>query len=82
MTTGKVAVSLPEATLRRLELVRRRTGRSRSALVAEALERWLEDLEPSDEDRRYVEGYLAHPESAAEVAATAAAVIDTWEPWE
>lgn len=75
-------MSLPPATLARLEAVRRRLGRSRSALVAEALEKWLDEREPSEEDRRYVEGYLRQPERAEELASLAAAVIAAWEPWE
>lgn len=82
-TVAKVAVSLPAKTLRSLDATRRRLGRSRSAIVAEAVEGWLAGQgEPSDEDRRYAQGYLRQPEATAEVAATAAAVTSTWEPWE
>ena len=81
MPTEKIAVSLPAPTLARLEVVRARLGRSRSALVAEAIERWLDEREPSDEDRRYVQGYLEQPEATDEAAATAGAVVAGWEPW-
>lgn len=82
MTAAKVAVSLPPEVLARLEKVRRRTGRSRSSLVAEALEEWLDRAEPSEEDRRYVQGYLEHPESDEASGRLASAVMESWEPWE
>lgn len=50
-TVAKVAVSLPVETLRGLEAMRRRLGRSRSALVAQAIDEWLAShAEASDED--------------------------------
>jgi metal-responsive CopG/Arc/MetJ family transcriptional regulator len=80
---AKVAVSLPAKTLRSLDATRKRLGRSRSAIVSQAVEEWLAAQgEPSDEDRRYAQAYLRQPESTAEVAATAAAATSTWEPWE
>lgn len=80
---AKVAVSLPAKTLRGLEAARRRLGRSRSAIVSQAIDEWLTaHAEPSDEDRRYAEAYLRRPENLGEVAATAAAATSTWEPWE
>jgi metal-responsive CopG/Arc/MetJ family transcriptional regulator len=82
MGSAKIAVSLPAATLRRLEVVRRRLGRSRSALVTEAIQAWLDRTEPSDEDRRYAEGYLKHPERSEETSATAIAAVESWEPWD
>ena len=79
---GKVAVSLPEPTLRRLESARKRLGKTRSAAVAEAIEYWLGAREVDAEDRRYVEAYLKHPERTDETAAVASAVIAGWDPWE
>ncbi len=79
---AKVAVSLPVDTLRSLERVRARLRKTRSRAVTEAVERWLQAEEVSDEERRYLEGYLRHPDGAAETAATAGAVVATWEPWE
>lgn len=82
MNSAKIAVSVPAPLLERLEAVRRRSGRSRSALVAEALQAWLDQAEPDDDDRRYVEGYLKHPERTEETAGVAAAAIASWEPWD
>jgi len=80
---AKVAVSLPVRTLRGLEAARRRLGRSRSAIVALAVDEWLTTHgEPSDDDRRYAEAYLRHPEPTADLAAVATAATALWEPWE
>jgi hypothetical protein len=50
--------------------------------VTEAVERWLQAEDVGDEERRYLEGYLRHPERTAENAGVAGAVVATWEPWE
>jgi len=78
-------VSIPLATLRSVEQARRRLRRSRSAVVAEALEEWLRARAASAADRRYVAGYLRHPETPEEVAASEAIAMEamaSWEPWE
>ncbi len=76
----KIAVSVPAKTLRAIELERRRLGRSRSSVVAEALDVWLEARSAGDQDRRYLEGYALHPEP--EEAPVAAAVMAAWDAWE
>ena len=77
----KVAVSVPTETLRLLERARTRLRKTRSAVVTEAIERWLAAGEVGDDDRRYVQGYLRQPEPSAEVASVASAVVQSWEPW-
>jgi metal-responsive CopG/Arc/MetJ family transcriptional regulator len=79
---AKVAVSLPINTLKSLEKARLRLKKTRSAVVVEALERWLESEEVGDDDKRYVEGYLKMPENVAEVRAVAAAVTAGWDKWQ
>jgi len=79
---AKVAVSIPVETLRSLERVRKKSRRTRSAAVTEAIQRWLAAAEVGDADRRYVEGYLRHPERADDAGATARAVVQGWEKWE
>ncbi|HET6611878.1 MAG TPA: ribbon-helix-helix protein, CopG family [Kofleriaceae bacterium] len=79
-STAKIAVSVPTATLGRLERARQALHRSRSAIVSEAIERWLEDQQPGADDQRYVEGYLRHPEGTG-ASKIAAAVVASWEPW-
>jgi metal-responsive CopG/Arc/MetJ family transcriptional regulator len=81
-SVAKVAVSIPADTLKSLERVRARLRKTRSGAVTEAIERWLRAEEVGDEERRYLEGYLRHPERGEEVAKVAAAAAATWEPWE
>jgi len=84
-STTKVAVSIPVATLRSVEQERRRLHRSRSAIVAEALEAWLRARAVGVADRRYIAGYLRRPETPEEVAASEAIAMEamaSWEPWE
>jgi metal-responsive CopG/Arc/MetJ family transcriptional regulator len=78
----KVAVSIPTSTLKAVERARARLRKTRSAVVAEALEQWLAGEAPGEDDDRYVAGYLRHPERVDEASATAGAVVQGWEPWE
>jgi len=78
---GRIAVTVPRQTLAALERARRRTRRSRSSLVAEALDAWLGSSAVAEQDRAYVEGYLRVPERADEAAAMAVAATASWEPW-
>jgi metal-responsive CopG/Arc/MetJ family transcriptional regulator len=79
---AKVAVSIPVQTLRSLERVRKKSRRTRSAAVTEAIERWLAAEEIGEADKRYVEGYLRQPERLEEQAAIATAVVRSWADWE
>jgi hypothetical protein len=84
MTVSKVAVTVPEETLRAVEKRRRVLGMSRSAVVSEALASWLADQAMTAEERQYVVAYLKQPESGEEVRETAAlgrAAMAGWEPW-
>lgn len=65
----KTAVSLPAETFRQAETLRRRLGRSRSRLYAEALQAYLRGAEVSEREERYAEGYRRIPEDAKEEAA-------------
>lgn len=78
----KVAVSIPERVYQALERERERTHRSRSALVTEALRRWLQGSGATPEDEKYVQAYLRTPERRADWEPIAARVAETWEPWE
>lgn len=84
MTVAKVAVTVPEDTLRAVEKRRRVLGMSRSAVVSAALESWLADQAMTAEERKYVVAYLKQPETVEEVRETTAigaAVMTGWEPW-
>jgi metal-responsive CopG/Arc/MetJ family transcriptional regulator len=82
MKVEKVTVSVPAGTLAMLERVQRRLGKTRSALVSEALAEWLRTQDVPDADRRYAEAYLRQPEPAAESEATAAGAVAEWARWE
>lgn len=79
---AKVAISIPVETLKSLEKVRSRLRKTRSAAISEAIAQWLATEELGEDDRRYVEAYLRHPERTAEIAAVAGAASARWEPWE
>ena len=70
--TAKIAVSLEPELLRRVELVRKQTGESRSALVSRALRQLTREEEHTRRVREYVRVYRDRPETAAEVAAARA----------
>jgi metal-responsive CopG/Arc/MetJ family transcriptional regulator len=78
---ARIAVTVPRRTLAALEQACRCTRRSRSSLVAEALDAWLRRGAVDDEDRRYVQGYLRVPERADDAGAIAAGAVAYWEPW-
>jgi hypothetical protein len=81
----KIAVTVPTATYTVIERLRRRMGKSRSAVVALALEEWIRAADVSDDDRRYAEAYVRMPESPAalaEIRALAAQATSHWQTWE
>lgn len=80
--TAKVAISLPTETLHAIEVIRKEMGLSRSALIREALEHWLQARETSPEDQRYIQGYLKTPEPADQADAVASAATAHWSEWE
>jgi len=65
-TAAKITVSVDQAVLRQAERVRRRTGESRSALVARALRVVLQVDDNAELVRQYVAGYRRIPETAAD----------------
>ena len=71
--TTKTAISLPTETFRHAEALRRKTGKSRSALYAAALESYFKASEVREKEARYEAGYRAKPESEAELAWVTAA---------
>jgi hypothetical protein len=80
----KIAVTVPTETYAVVERLRRRLGKSRSAVVALALEEWIRGVDLAEADRRYVEGYLripGTPENVDEIAAVAAQATSSWASW-
>jgi len=77
----KIAVTVPTETYAVVERLRRRLGKSRSAVVALALEEWIRGADLAEADRRYVEGYLRTPEAVDEIGAVAAQATSSWASW-
>ncbi len=63
----KIAITLPAATFRSIEKLRRKRKVSRSALILEAVEHWRQSAEREKVARQYIEGYLKKPESRREL---------------
>jgi metal-responsive CopG/Arc/MetJ family transcriptional regulator len=74
-SAAKIAVSLPDELYRALEGVRRRTGRSRSAVVQEAVRDWLRRQARGELVREYEAGYRRSPEAANEIEAALATAV-------
>ena len=77
----KVAISIPRDLCRAVEGVRRKSGRSRSALVQDALRHWLGRQAESLLVRDYEAGYRRRPEGRREVGAAAAGRLLSIERW-
>ncbi len=76
-------VQLSEELLRRLDERAAREGRSRSALIRDAIKKYLYDEERAEIDRRIVEGYERVPQTDEEFDWTDAEARDAIreEPW-
>ena len=76
-------VQLNDELLRRLDERAAREGRSRSALIRDAIEAHLHDEESARIDREIVEGYERIPVTAEEMAWAEAATREMIEeePW-
>ena len=72
---AKVAVSLPEDLYRAVERVRRRNGKTRSAVMQDALRYWLRHQAEIALVREYEEGYRRRPEGRREIDAAMATAI-------
>jgi len=71
----KVAVSIPNGLYQAVERVRRASGRSRSAIVQDALRHWLDSQAEVGRVREYEAGYRRKPESRREVEAAETAAV-------
>lgn len=78
----KVAVSIPEDLSRAVETIRKKSGKSRSAIIQDALRHWLRSQAQAARVREYEAGYHRRPESKREVKAAQAAAIQLFsEDW-
>lgn len=76
-TAVKVAMTLPDDLYRIVEQVRKKTRKSRSAVLQDALRYWLSQQEQSVLIREYEAGYRKKPETSGEVKAAKAAAVRT-----
>ena len=74
-TTCKIAISMPPDLFKALERASQKTGRSRSALLQEALRLWLRQKQQAALIRQYEGGYSSQPETLEEVRAAEAAAV-------
>ena len=71
----KVAVSIPEDLYRAVEKARKKHGKSRSAIMQDALRHWLRQQAEEVLMREYEAGYRRMPESRREIEAAHAAAV-------
>lgn len=83
MPRTQTLVQLSDELLRRLDERAAREGRSRSALIREAIEEHLADDARDEITRRIIEGYERIPETEEEMAAAEASAREgvREEPW-
>lgn len=83
MARTQTLVQLTEDLLRRLDERAAREGRSRSALIRDAIEAYLYDEEKARIDREIVEGYERMPvtDEEMEIAEREAREAIREEPW-
>ena len=71
----KVAVSIPNGLFQAVERVRKASGKSRSAIVQDALRHWLDSQAHAGLVREYEAGYRRKPEGRREIKAAEAAAV-------
>ena len=81
MKTIKTAVSLPARTYKRIETLRRKAKKSRSAIYAEALEKLAAAEDARVADERYAEAYRRMPETPEELAGLEALSRASQKAW-
>ena len=83
VTRTQTLVQLNEELLRRLDERAAREGRSRSALIREAIEAYMYDARSAEIDRQIAEGYERIPQTEEELAGTDVELREMIEeePW-
>ena len=71
----KVAVSIPSGLYQAIERARKASGKSRSAIVQDALRHWLDSQAHAALVREYEAGYRRKPEGRREMKAAEAAAV-------
>lgn len=78
MKSIKTAVSLPAETYHKAEKLRKKLGKSRSEMVAQALSQMVKEAEDRERDERTIAAYKKFPETDEEVAQAQAATEKAW----
>jgi metal-responsive CopG/Arc/MetJ family transcriptional regulator len=68
-------MSIPDDLYKAVEQARKKSGKSRSAILQDALRHWLRQQEQAMLIREYEAGYRRKPESKREVKAAEAAAV-------
>jgi len=71
----KVAISIPSSLYQAVERVRKASGKSRSAVIQDALRHWLDSHAQAALVREYEAGYRRKPEGRREIKAAEAAAV-------
>ncbi len=71
----KITVSIPNGLYQAVERARRARGKSRSAVVQDALRHWLNSQAHAASVREYEAGYRRQPEGRREIRAAKAAAV-------
>ena len=79
MKTIKTAVSLPAETYHKAEKLRKKLGKSRSEMVADALAKIIKETENRERDERVIAAYKKYPETNEEVAEAMALTEEAWK---
>ena len=66
---SKIAISLPEDDLARIEKIRKDLDLQRSTVIHMAIRFWLQSIEKKKAIERYEQGYKNKPESINEIKA-------------
>jgi metal-responsive CopG/Arc/MetJ family transcriptional regulator len=81
MTRAQTLVQLTDELLAALDQQAVATGRSRSDLIREAIDRYLGTIAADEIDRRIVEGYRRMPQEPDPLAEALARESIAAEPW-
>lgn len=81
--TIKTAISIPREEFEFIEAMRKKTGKSRSRILVEALHSWMAGRRTEELEDVYEAGYRKKPESLVEVNAFLNASRPVWgrERW-
>lgn len=82
----RITITAPENAIGQIDLKCADLKRSRSSLIAEALQEWLERHDSQAAERADIQGYLRHPEAidataAVATGAIAAGTFSAENPW-